>query len=122
MKDVNNLVAGIRPRRTGTSLKEVAAFGLTQVHPFRRHGDMFGAAFNYSERNSSVTQSIDLGPDAEVPIHPTYATRAYTTTLLSVSMRIIFPMAEHAPAQGGLVSLVELAPLQAADANRAVWP
>jgi hypothetical protein len=65
---------------------------------------MFGAAFNYSERSSSVTQSIDLGPDVEVPVHPTYATtayttattayttatRAYTTTLLSVSMRIIF--------------------------------
>jgi len=72
---------------------------------------MLGAAFNYSEPSSSkrhesvvesfyrprLTQSIDPGPDVGVPIHPTYApraytaaTRAYTTTLLSVSMRIIF--------------------------------
>jgi hypothetical protein len=62
------------------------------------------AAFNYSEPSSGkrhesvfesfyrprVTQSIDLSPDVEVSIHPTYATRAYTTTLLSVRMRIIF--------------------------------
>lgn len=89
---------------TGTSLKEVAAFGLTQVHPFGRHGDMFGAAFNYSEPSAGkhhesvfesfyrlrLTQSIDLGPDMEVSIHPTYATKAYTTTLLSARMRIIF--------------------------------
>lgn len=89
---------------TGTSLKEVAALGLTQVHPFGRHGDMFGAAFNYSEPSAGkhhesvfesfyrlrLTQSIDLGPDIEVSIHPTYATKAYTTTLLSARMRIIF--------------------------------
>lgn len=89
---------------TGTSLKEVAAFGLTHVHPFGRHGDMFGAAFNYSEPSAGkhhesvfesfyrlrLTQSIDLGPDIEVSIHPTYATKAYTTTLLSARMRIIF--------------------------------
>ena len=89
---------------TGTSLKEVAAFGLTQVHPFGRHGDMFGAAFNYSEPSAGkhdesvfesfyrlrLTQTIDLGPDIEVSIHPTYATKAYITTLLSVRMRFIF--------------------------------
>ena len=89
---------------TGSSLKEVEAFGLTQVHPFGRHGDMFGAAFNYSEPSAGkhhesvfesfyrlrLTQSIDLGPDVEVSIHPTYATKAYTTTLLSARMRIIF--------------------------------
>ena len=89
---------------TGTSLREVAAFGLTQVHPFGRHGDMFGAAFNYSEPSAGkhhesvfesfyrlrLTQSIDLGPDIEVSIHPTYATRTYSTTLLSARMRIIF--------------------------------
>ena len=88
---------------TGTSLKEVAVFGLSQVYPFRRHGDMFGAAFNYSEPSSGkryesvfesfyrprLTQSIDLGPDVEVSIHP-YATMIYTTTHLSVRMRIIF--------------------------------
>jgi porin len=89
---------------TGTYLKEVAAFGLTQVHPFGRHGDMFGAAFNYSEPSSSkyhesvfesfyplrMTQSIDLTRDMEVSIHLSYATKTYTTTLLSARMRIIF--------------------------------
>ena len=64
---------------TGSSLKEVAAFGLTHVHPFGRRGDMFGAAFNYSEPSASkhdesvfesfyrprLTQSMDLGPDIE---------------------------------------------------------
>jgi len=89
---------------TGTSLKEVAAFGVTQVQPFGRRGDMFGAAFNYSEPSAGkhhesvfesfyrlrLTQSMDLGPDMEVSIHPTYATRTYTTTLLSMRMRIIF--------------------------------
>lgn len=82
---------------TGTSLREVAAVGLTHVHQFRRHGDMFGAAFNYSEPSAGnhhesvfgsfyrlrLTQSIDLGPDVEVSIHPTYATKPYTTTLLT---------------------------------------
>ena len=89
---------------TGTSLKEVESFGLTQVHPFGRRGDMFGAAFNHSEPSTGkhhesvfesfyrlrLMQSMDLGPDIEVSIHPTYATKAYTTTLLSARMRIIF--------------------------------
>jgi porin len=89
---------------TGTSLKEVAAFGLTQVHPFGRRGDMFGTAFNYSEPSAGkhdesvfesfyrlrLTQSVDLGPDLEISVHPTYANKAYVTTLLSARMRIIF--------------------------------
>jgi hypothetical protein len=68
---------------------------------------MFGTAFNYSEPSSDkrhesvfesfyrprLTQSIDLGPDVEVSIHSTYATTAYTTTLLSMRMRIIFQWA-----------------------------
>ena len=102
---------------------------------------MFGAVFNYSEPSSGkrhesvfepfyrprLTQSTDLDPDVEVSIHPTYATRAYNPTLLSMRMRIIFLMPEQAPAQsclpnGALVSLVEVASLQSADANRAVWP
>jgi hypothetical protein len=33
---------------------------------------------------------MDLGLDLEVSIHPTYATKANTTTLLSMRMRIIF--------------------------------
>jgi porin len=89
---------------TGSSLKEVAAFGLTHVHPFGRRGDMFGAAFNYSEPSAGkhhesvfesfyrprLTQSMDLGPDIEVSIHPTYAARPYSTTLLGARTRIIF--------------------------------
>jgi porin len=91
--------------RTGTAIKDEYGIGLAQVHPFGRRGDMFGAAFNYSEPNAPakhhesvfesfyrlrLTQSVELGPDVEVSIHPTYATKAYTTTLLGARMRIIF--------------------------------
>ena len=91
--------------KTGTAIKDEYGLGLAQVHPFGRRGDMFGAAFNYSEPNAPakhhesvfesfyrlrLTQSVEVGPDVEVSIHPTYATRAYTTTLLSARMRIIF--------------------------------
>jgi len=91
--------------RTGTAIKDEYELGLAQVHPFGRRGDMFGASFAYSEPNAPakhhegvfesfyrlrLTQSVELGPDLEVSIHPTYATRAYTTTLLGARMRIIF--------------------------------
>ena len=91
--------------RTGTAIKDEYGLGLAQVHPFGRRGDMFGAALNYSEPNAPakhhesifesfyrlrLTQSVEVGPDVEVSIHPTYATRAYTTTLLSARMRIAF--------------------------------
>jgi porin len=91
--------------KTGTAIKDEYGLGLAQVHPFGRRGDMFGAALNYSEPNAPakhhesifesfyrlrLTQSVEVGPDLEVSIHPTYATRAYTTTLLSARMRIIF--------------------------------
>ena len=91
--------------RTGTAIKDDYQLGLAQVHPFGRRGDMFGASFAYSEPNVPakhhesvfesfyrlrLTQSVELGPDLEVSIHPTYATRAYTTTLLGTRMRIIF--------------------------------
>jgi porin len=91
--------------QTGTAIKNQYGLGLAQVRPFGRRGDMFGAAFNYSEPNAPgkhhesvfesfyrvrMTQSVELGPDVEVSIHPTYATRAYTTTLLSARMRITF--------------------------------
>jgi len=36
-----------------------------------------------------LTQSIELGPDIEVSIHPTYATNTYTPTLLGIRMEII---------------------------------
>lgn len=91
--------------RTGTAIKDEYELGLAQVHPFGRRGDMFGTSFAYSEPNAPakhhesvfesfyrlrLTQSVELGPDLEVSIHPTYATRAYTTTLLGARMRIIF--------------------------------
>ena len=91
--------------RTGTAIKDEYGIGLVQVHPFRRRGDMFGAVFNYTEPNAPakhhesvfesfyrlrLTQSLELGPDIEVSIHPTYAARAYTTTLLGARMRIMF--------------------------------
>jgi porin len=91
--------------RTGTAIKDEYELGLAQVHPFGRKGDMFGASFAYSEPNAPakhhesvfesfyrlrLTHSVELGPDLEVSIHPTYATRAYTTTLLGARMRIIF--------------------------------
>jgi porin len=91
--------------RTGTAIKDEYELGLAQVHPFGRRGDMFGASFAYSEPNAPakhhesvfesfyrlrLTQSVELGPDLEVSIHPTHATKAYTTTLLGARMRIIF--------------------------------
>jgi porin len=92
--------------RTGTPIKDEYGLGLAQVHPFGRRGDMFGAAFNYTQPTGQaakhhesvfesfyrlrLTQSVEVGPDVEVSIHPTYATRAYATTLLSARMRIIF--------------------------------
>ena len=91
--------------RTGTAIKDEYALGLAQVHPFGRRGDMFGASFAYSEPNAPakrhesvfesfyrlrLTQSVELGPDLEVSIHPMYATKTYTTTLLGARMRIIF--------------------------------
>jgi porin len=91
--------------KTGTAIKDEYGLGLAQVKPFGRRGDMFGVALNYSQPNAPakhhesifesfyrlrLTQSVEVGPDLEVSIHPTYATRAYTTTLLSARMRIIF--------------------------------
>ena len=66
---------------------------------------MFGASFNYTEPSHSgrhheslfesfyrlrLSQSINIGPDLQVSIHPTYAVKAYTTTLLNARMEIIF--------------------------------
>lgn len=91
--------------RTGTSIRHIYGVGVARVHPFGRGGDMFGAAINYSEpnppgkRHESVfesfyrlrlTQSVRIGPDLEVSIHPAYASRAYASTLLGARMEIIF--------------------------------
>jgi len=91
--------------KTGTAIKDEYELGLAQVHPFERRGDMFGASFAYSEPNAPakhhesvfesfyrlrLTQSVQLGPDVEVSVHPTYAAKAYTTTLLGARIRIGF--------------------------------
>jgi porin len=91
--------------RTGTAIKDEYELGLAQVHPFGRRGDMFGASFAYTQPNTPakhheslfesfyrlrLTHSLEVGPDLEVSVHPTYAARAYTTTLLGARMRIIF--------------------------------
>ncbi len=89
----------------GTAIKQIEGIGLARVRPFGRTGDMFGAAFNYSEPSRParhhesifeafyrlrLTQSVRIGPDMEVSIHPTYATKAYATTLFGARMEIIF--------------------------------
>lgn len=89
---------------TGTAIKQIEGIGLAQVRPFGHLGDMFAVAYNYSVASHSkyhesvvesfyrlrLTQSINIGPDLEVSIHPTYAAKAYTSTLLGARMQIIF--------------------------------
>jgi porin len=89
----------------GSAIKQIEGIGLARVRPFGRRGDMFGMACNYSEPNRAgkhhesvcesfyrirLTQSVRIGPDLEVSIHPTYAVKAYTSTLLGARMEIIF--------------------------------
>ena len=91
----------------GTAIKDVYGMGLARVRPFGRTGDLFGVAFNYSEPSTGtsakhhesiietfyrlrLTQSVKLGPDLEVSVHPTYATKTYATTLLGARMEITF--------------------------------
>jgi porin len=89
----------------GTSIKQVEELGLDQVKPFARRGDMFGISLSHSEPTAGarhhesvletfyrlrLTKSVDLGPDLEISNHPTYATKAYTTVLLGMRMRVIF--------------------------------
>ncbi|NYF89697.1 carbohydrate porin [Tunturibacter empetritectus] len=90
---------------TGTAIRQTDTLGLTNVRPFGRRGDMFGAAFNYiqptrtGKRHESlfetfyrirVTKSMEIGPDVQVSIHPMYAAKSYTSVLLNARMRIIF--------------------------------
>jgi porin len=95
--------------RTGTSIRQTYGLGIAQNHPFGRTGDMFAAAFSYSVPNSfpsglayhhesifesfyrlRLTRSINIGPTLQVSIHPTYSVKAYTTTILSARMEVIF--------------------------------
>ena len=89
----------------GTSIKRVFDAGILNIRPFGRRGDMFGASINITDPSHAakhheslfetfyrvrVTQSLELGPDLEVSIHPTNSARVYTTALLGMRMRIIF--------------------------------
>jgi porin len=88
----------------GSGIKQQVGIGLAQVHPFGRRGDMLGMAYNYTvasqgKHHESVfesfyrvrlTQRINIGPDVEVSIHPAYAAREYTTTLLGMRTQITF--------------------------------
>jgi len=88
----------------GSSIRQVEEIGVAQMKPFGRRGDMFGLALVHSEPNIAahhhesviesfyrlrLTQSVDLGPDLEVSIHPTNASKTYTSALLGLRMRII---------------------------------
>ena len=90
---------------TGSSIKRVASVGLVHVRPFGRQGDMFGASFTLTDPSHSarhheslfetfyrvrLTQSMELGPDLEVSIHPTSSPNEYTTALLGIRGRFIF--------------------------------
>ncbi len=89
----------------GSAIKQVEGIGLARVRPFGRRGDLFGLAFNSSEPSRGgkhhesvfesfyrlrLTQRMKIGPDIEVSIHPTYAVKPYTTTLLGARMEMIF--------------------------------
>lgn len=90
---------------TGVSLKRLFDFGVANIRPFGRTGDMFGAAINLTVPAHGglhheslfetfyrirMTQSIQLGPDLEVDIHPTDHPQRYTTALLGLRAVIIF--------------------------------
>jgi porin len=90
---------------TGTTIRQTDTLGLTNVSPFGRRGDMFGASINYvqptrlGKRHESlfetfyrirVTNSMEFGPDMQVTINPMYAAKSYTSVLLNARMRIIF--------------------------------
>ncbi|WP_241654354.1 carbohydrate porin [Granulicella sibirica] len=89
----------------GTSIRQTDTLGVVQTHPFGRHGDMFGASLSYTEPNFQgkhhesifetfyrlrLTRSVEVGPDMEVSIHPTYATQSAVRALVSARARIIF--------------------------------
>lgn len=89
----------------GTSIRQTNTLGVVQMHPFARRGDMFAASLSYTEPNHTgrhhesvfglfyrvrLTQSVSLGPDLEVAVHPTYAVKAYTTALVGIRLEMIF--------------------------------
>ena len=90
---------------TGTSIKRVLDAGIVNIRPFGRRGDMFGASINITDPSHAakhheslfetfyrvrLTQSLELGPDLEISVHPTNSVKQYTTALLGIRMKIIF--------------------------------
>jgi porin len=89
----------------GSSIKRVVDAGVVHIRPFGRRGDMFGASISMTDPSHDakhheslfetfyrvrMTQSLELGPDLEVSVHPTNSPKEYTTVLLGLRMRIIF--------------------------------
>jgi porin len=89
----------------GASIKQDEDIGLARVHPFGRRGDMFALALNHIEPSNGgkhheslfesfyrlrLTQSLTIGPDVEVSVHPAYATKTYTTTLVGARVEMVF--------------------------------
>ncbi len=89
----------------GSNIKRVVDVGIVNIRPFGRRGDMFGASFTLTDPSHAalhheslfesfyrvrMTQSLELGPDLEVSIHPENSAKKYSTALLGVRMRIIF--------------------------------
>ena len=91
---------------TGTAIRRVIDLGAAQIKPFGRTGDLFGAALTITQPSVGrglhheslfetfyrirVTQSVEIGPDLEVSVHPTNAVNRYATALIGVRGRIIF--------------------------------
>lgn len=89
----------------GSSIKRVVDAGVANIRPFGRRGDMFGASITVTDPSHGarhheslfetfyrvrLTQSMELGPDLEVSVHPTNSVKQYTTALLGIRARIIF--------------------------------
>ena len=61
------------------------AFNYSVANYDRHHESVFESFYRLR-----LTQSVNIGPDLEVDIHPAHATKAYTATLLGARMQIIF--------------------------------
>lgn len=54
-------------------------------HEAKHHESLFETFYRFR-----LTQSLELGPDLEISVHPTNSVKEYTTALLGARMRIIF--------------------------------
>lgn len=90
---------------TGSNIKRVFDAGIANIRPFGRSGDMFGASITITDPSHGakhheslfetfyrvrLTQSLELGPDLEVSVHPTNSVKQYTTALLGLRTKMIF--------------------------------